>query len=187
MRCGRCSRPAGASSTRPARCCATRTTARSRPSSRAPPTRARCRPCRTGSGAPAARAGRTSPAAAAWTGSSTRCSRSADDAAFAAAVPTMRTMRALPLVLAGLLAAACGGEGAPPRADIVRATLVADPAPVLDAQLDLLFSRTMLDALEQGVPLELDLALTGRDAGASLTERRTLRLRYLPLARRWQL
>jgi hypothetical protein len=96
-------------------------------------------------------------------------------------------MRALPLVLAGLLAAACGGEGAPPRADIVRATLVADPAPVLDAQLDLLFSRTMLDALEQGVPLELDLALTGRDAGASLTERRTLRLRYLPLARRWQL
>ena len=42
-------------------------------------------------------------------------------------------MRAIPLVVAGLLVAACGGEGAPPRAGIVRAALVADPAPVLDA------------------------------------------------------
>lgn len=93
----------------------------------------------------------------------------------------------MPLVVAGLLVAACGGDGAPPRAAIVRAALVADPAPVLDAQLDLVFSRTMLDALEQGVPLELELELTGRAGEASLSERRTLKLRYLPLARRWQL
>lgn len=95
-------------------------------------------------------------------------------------------MRAIPLVVAGLLAA-CGGDGAPPRAAIVRAALIADPAPVLDAQLDLAFSRTMLDALEHGVPLEFELALTGRDGATSLSERRTLKLRYLPLARRWQL
>ena len=77
--------------------------------------------------------------------------------------------------------AACGAD---PRAEskITAATL--DRAtPTLDADVDLRFSRAMLDALDRGIPLTLELRV---DAG-DLEARRALQLRYLPLARRYAL
>lgn len=89
------------------------------------------------------------------------------------------------LALAAMLPAC--GAGVAPSASISRASLVADPAPALEADLDLVLSRDMLEALGRGIPLVLELALEGRGDAATLTESRRLRLRYLPLARRWQL
>ncbi|HVF34012.1 MAG TPA: DUF4390 domain-containing protein [Candidatus Saccharimonadia bacterium] len=92
----------------------------------------------------------------------------------------------LSLIVLATLLPGCG-DGTAPRASITRAALIADPAPALEAELELVLSRAMLDALEQGIPLVLELALEGRDPDATLSASRTLKLRYLPLARRWQL
>ncbi len=100
---------------------------------------------------------------------------------------TGRPLRHAALAFALAAGLAGCGEGAPPSAAIRRAALVADPAPVLDAELELVLSRTMLDALERGIALELVLIVEGHDADAELRERHTLKLRWLPLARRWQL
>ena len=100
--------------------------------------------------------------------------------------PMPRLARALAAVGA-LALAACAGGGDAPRARIVEARLVADPEPVLEAELELVLSRVMLDALAQGIPLVLTLRAEARDDAATLVESRTMTLRYLPLARRWQL
>ena len=97
-----------------------------------------------------------------------------------------RILALVPLFALAALLPGCG-VGASPRAEITRAALIADPAPALEAELVLVLSRDMLDALEQGIPLVLELALEGHDSGAALSVARTLKLRYLPLARRWQL
>lgn len=65
------------------------------------------------------------------------------------------------------------------------ASVIAVPAPVLDAALDLRFTPTMLAALDQGIPLVLELALEGRDESHALHERTTLELSYLPLAEQY--
>lgn len=97
-----------------------------------------------------------------------------------------RPARAL-LALLALALASCAGGGDAPRARIVEARLVADPDPVLEAGIELTLSRVMLEALDRGIPLVLTLRVEGRGGGGVLLETRTLRLRHLPLARRWQL
>ena len=104
-----------------------------------------------------------------------------------AARAARRGVRLLAALAFAAFVAGCSGEGARPRAQILRAALLADPQPVLEVTLDLGFSPVMLEALERGIALELVLELAGRDCDTRLAERRTLRLRYLPLVRRWQL
>lgn len=87
------------------------------------------------------------------------------------------------LALAAL--AGCARDAA--RATIVAAAVAPGPAPVLVADLRLAFSPAMLEALDRGIALRLELTLDGAGAGRSAQLRRGLRLRYLPLAQQYQL
>jgi hypothetical protein len=82
---------------------------------------------------------------------------------------------------------ACAGPATPPapQARIAQAVLAAGPA--LDADLRLVFSSTMLEALDRGIPLTLSMELRADARGATrLIELRRLELRYLPLAQQYQ-
>jgi hypothetical protein len=82
---------------------------------------------------------------------------------------------------------ACAGPATPPapQARIAQAVLAAGPA--LDADLRLVFSSTMLEALDRGIPLTLSMELCADARGATrLIELRRLELRYLPLAQQYQ-
>ncbi len=78
------------------------------------------------------------------------------------------------LVALSLLLVGCGGD---PQGSSIRAARLSDTQLQLD--LDLRFTATQLDAVDQGIPLQL--AITG--AG---TERRIIELRYRPLARQYE-
>ena len=82
--------------------------------------------------------------------------------------------------------AACGGDTRP-ASTIVRAEMEREPAPTLEADVDLHFSRAMLAALDRGIPLKLDLLLISERDGWLLHQRHAVQLRYLPLARRYLL
>ena len=72
-----------------------------------------------------------------------------------------------------------------PQAQIVQAALATGPA--LEADLRLVFSPTMLEALDRGIPLTLSMELRADTRGATrLVERQRLELRYLPLAQQYQ-
>ncbi len=82
----------------------------------------------------------------------------------------------------------CGARDADaPHAEIVAARLTSAPDPVLEADLRLRFSRPMLDALDRGIPLVLRFDLHGAGRDASLSERRALELRFLPLAQQYRM
>jgi len=113
--------------------------------------------------------------------STTRSSRAAPEPGAA------RRWRPLLLALAVALLAACarGTVAAPPQARIDQAVLVAGPA--LEADLRLVFSATMLEALDRGIPLTLTLELRATSATqGALVEQRRMELRYLPLAQQYQ-
>src|SRR5207237_6746473 len=131
-------------------------------------TRDRSTRCPPGSGARPARAASTSPARAAWTDSSMRC----------------WNVRCSAIVLAAALASGCASDAAAPRAQIVAARIEAGPAPVLVADIKLAFSSEMLEALDRGIVLKLELELS---APTRASVQRSLTLRYLPLAQRYQL
>ena len=86
-----------------------------------------------------------------------------------------------------LLLAGCGSDAAPGSAQIRSASVVSAPAPVLDVALRLRFTPTMLEALDHGIPLVLELALEGRDAQRTLRARSELTLSYLPLAEQYRI
>src|SRR5258706_9614241 len=151
---------------RPARCCAMKTTAKSPPSSRARPMRARAPICPRGSAAQLRSGARTCPAKAASMASITRCSISA-----------------LSLLLA-LGLSACGGAGGEAR--VLGATVTAAPNPALEVRTALRFTPAMLAALEQGIPLTLRFELAQRGGAAPLDLTRQWGLGYSPLAGRYR-
>jgi len=87
--------------------------------------------------------------------------------------------------MAVALAACTQGSGAP-TATISAARLAGDDNPVLEAELELRWSPAMLEALERGIPLRLRFELAGENGGSRLHAQRELQLRYLPLARRYE-
>ena len=85
-----------------------------------------------------------------------------------------------------LLAGCAGTSTSTPRAQIVSARIENAPAPQLVADLKLAFSPEMLEALDRGIALTLELDVRAEDRSlAGVT--RSLTLRYLPLAQRYQL
>jgi hypothetical protein len=84
------------------------------------------------------------------------------------------------------LLAACAREPAP-AATVRAAEVIADPAPVLTATLELRLSATMLEALERGIPLRIAFALRREGGDATLRARPALELRYAPLAQQFLL
>jgi hypothetical protein len=85
------------------------------------------------------------------------------------------------VVLAGL--GGCLGA-TPDRARIVEARLVRDAGRVeLELIQDLRFSRSMRDALTNGIPLRLVYGIEGCEVGGT----QVLELRYLPLLRHYEL
>lgn len=78
------------------------------------------------------------------------------------------------LVAFSLLLAGCGGD---PQGSSIRAARVVDQQ--LQIDLDLRFTTTQLDAVDQGIPLQL--AITGDGMRARVVE-----LRYRPLARQYE-
>lgn len=113
--------------------------------------------------------------------STTRSSRAAPEPG---AAPRWRPLL-LALAVALLAGCARGTVAAPPQARIDQAVLVAGPA--LEADLRLVFSATMLEALDRGIPLTLTLELRATSATqGALVEQRRMELRYLPLAQQYQ-
>lgn len=90
-------------------------------------------------------------------------------------------------VLAALALGACAPDAERGSARVARAEVVTAPAPVLIADLKLRFSPEMLEALDRGIALRLELALRAHDATGAAELRRGLRLRYFPLAQQYQL
>ena len=94
-----------------------------------------------------------------------------------------RSRSALSLLLATLALAGCLGA-TPERARIVGARLVHDGGrPELEVTQELRFSRTMREALAQGIELRLVYVLQG--CGADTLQ--ALALRYVPLTRHYEL
>src|SRR5436189_3695978 len=143
---------------RPAPCCVMRTTAKSPPSWRAPRARAAAPSFPTGSASACPRGGRTSPGAATWTASTTRCWRSLLSGAFA-------------LALAG-----CGAAGG--KLDLVGATWRDGVPPVIELRLETRFTPELLAALDQGIPLTLRIALELDDGRVRIDSTRHLELSY---------
>lgn len=124
----------------------------------------------------------------------TRWSRSALDE-FSARVASVRTCDAFrasrltpllqQLVLTAALAA-CSHDANAPGAEVLGARLAGDASPVLETEVDLRFSPTMLEALDRGIPLRLRFELAGERGATRLSAQRELQLRYVPLARRYQ-
>ena len=82
--------------------------------------------------------------------------------------------------------AGCDAGGDAPSAAISGARLAGETLPVLEAEVDLLWSQTMLEALDRGIPLRLRFELAAPGASPPLQARRELQLRYLPLAHRYE-
>lgn len=85
-------------------------------------------------------------------------------------------------------AALAGCARAPQHESVVRhATITLDAVPTYEAELDLHFSRAMTGALDRGIPLKLLVHVAAHDRHVAFSETHALQLRYLPLARRYQL
>jgi hypothetical protein len=95
--------------------------------------------------------------------------------------------RTLAVALLFALLAGCARDGAAPRAEILAARIDPTQPPALVADLRLAFSAEMLEALDRGIALRLELVLTGEGAAARAALRRGLTLRYLPLAQQYLL
>jgi hypothetical protein len=94
----------------------------------------------------------------------------------------------LALIATLLACVSCGAARTDgPSAEIIGARLSATPDPVLETDLRLRFSRTMLDALDRGIPLVLQFELRGSAPDVHLSERRRIELRYLPLAQQYRM
>ncbi|MBX3689132.1 DUF4390 domain-containing protein [Dokdonella sp.] len=98
-----------------------------------------------------------------------------------------RSCAALLCLLTGLLLAGCGvlAHQTPGTLVVRQARLVAqDGRARLDLALDCQLSGPMQDALDNGIPLELEIDVRGR---LGLRARPRIELRYFPLSRRYQL
>lgn len=97
-----------------------------------------------------------------------------------------RPLTGAALLLATLVLAACSAAPDRPQLDLSQARLVSRGTGVaLDVNLRFRPSPVQLDALDHGVPLTLDLRISGEKGGQALS--RQLGLRYFPLSRRYQL
>jgi hypothetical protein len=92
---------------------------------------------------------------------------------------------ALPVLM--LVALSACTRDAAPGSRVLGAQVEAGATPALELQTKLAFSKTLLAALDRGVPLTLALDVRARDALAQAHTRFRYELRYLPLSQQYLL